>query len=78
MERNKTFYEGKCVTLDRQIDQLVHELYDLTPEEIAIVEDSGQYPERVHWRQERSFITRDDKLETGIDDLTPDCFSPEF
>jgi len=28
-------------TLDRQIDQLVYELYDLTPEEIAIVE-AGQ------------------------------------
>jgi len=28
--------------LDRQIDNLVYELYDLTPEEIAIVEGSGQ------------------------------------
>jgi hypothetical protein len=26
--------------LDRQIDNLVYELYDLTPEEIAIVEGS--------------------------------------
>ncbi len=31
-----------CATLDRQIDNLVYELYDLTPEEIAIVEGTGQ------------------------------------
>jgi hypothetical protein len=31
-----------CATLDRQIDNLVYELYDLTPEEIAIVEGAGQ------------------------------------
>jgi hypothetical protein len=37
-ERDRTFYESKCATLDRQIDSLVYELYDLTPEEIAIVE----------------------------------------
>ena len=37
-ERDKTFYESKCASLDRQIDNLVYELYDLTPEEIAIVE----------------------------------------
>lgn len=37
-ERDKTFYESKCATLDRQIDNLVYELYELTPEEIAIVE----------------------------------------
>ena len=41
-ERDKTFYENKCATLDRQIDQLVYELYDLTPEEIAIVETSSR------------------------------------
>jgi hypothetical protein len=41
-EGDKNFYESKCATLDRQIDSLVYELYDLTPEEIAIVEDSGQ------------------------------------
>ena len=41
-ERDKTFYENKCATLDRQIDNLVYELYDLTSEEIAIVEGSGQ------------------------------------
>jgi len=37
-EGDKNFYESKCATLDRQIDELVYELYDLTPEEIAIVE----------------------------------------
>jgi len=37
-ERDRTFYESKCATLDRQIDELVYQLYDLTPEEIAIVE----------------------------------------
>ena len=41
-EYDKTFYENKCATLDRQIDDLVYELYDLTPEEIAIVEEAGQ------------------------------------
>ncbi len=30
-----------CATLDRQIDNLVYELYDLTPEEIAIVEGAA-------------------------------------
>jgi adenine-specific DNA-methyltransferase len=41
-ERDKTFYESKCATLDRQIDNLVYELYDLTPEEIGIVESSDR------------------------------------
>ncbi len=41
-ERDKTFYESKCASLDRQIDSLVYELYDLTPEEIGIVEDEGR------------------------------------
>jgi hypothetical protein len=41
-ERDKTFYESKCATLDRQIDNLVYELYDLTPEEIAIVEGQSK------------------------------------
>ena len=40
--RDQTFYENKCATLDRQIDNLVYELYDLTPEDIAIVEGAGQ------------------------------------
>jgi hypothetical protein len=37
-ERDKSFYESKCATIDRQIDQLVYELYELTAEEIAMVE----------------------------------------
>jgi len=41
-EGDKNFYESKCATLERQIDSLVYELYDLTSEEIAIVEGSGQ------------------------------------
>jgi hypothetical protein len=41
-ERDKNFYENKWATLDRQIDNLVYELYNLTPDEIAIVEGGGQ------------------------------------
>lgn len=37
-DSDRNFYENKCAALDRQIDSLVYELYDLTPEEIAIVE----------------------------------------
>ena len=41
-ERDKTFYENKCATLDRQIDNLVYELYELTPGEIAIIEEGSK------------------------------------
>jgi hypothetical protein len=41
-EGDKNFYESKCATLERQIDSLVYELFDLTSEEITIVESSGQ------------------------------------
>lgn len=34
------FYASEGAALDNQIDALVYELYDLTPEEIAIVEES--------------------------------------
>jgi adenine-specific DNA-methyltransferase len=37
-ERDQTFYEHKCQHLNREIDRLVYELYDLTEEEIALVE----------------------------------------
>ena len=37
-DKDKTFYESKCNTLDRQIDRLVYELYGLTEEEVKIVE----------------------------------------
>jgi adenine-specific DNA-methyltransferase len=40
-DKDKTYYENKCAALDRQIDQLVYKLYDLTPEEIEIVEKSA-------------------------------------
>ncbi len=39
-DRDQTFYTNKCHALDRQIDKLVYELYELTPEEIALVEAS--------------------------------------
>lgn len=37
-EADKEYLEKKCSTIDRQIDQLVYELYGLTEEEIKIVE----------------------------------------
>ena len=37
-ESERTYLEDKCAGLDRQIDQLTYELYDLTPEEVALVE----------------------------------------
>ncbi len=39
-DKDKDFYTNKCAALDRQIDKLVYELYELTPEEIARVENS--------------------------------------
>jgi hypothetical protein len=39
--RDHKLYGNKCVTLDRQIDTLVYELYDLTGDEIKLVE-AGQ------------------------------------
>ena len=40
-DKDKTYYKRRCETLDRQIDQLVYELYGLTEEEIRIVEGEG-------------------------------------
>jgi hypothetical protein len=37
-DRDKTFYENKCAAINRQIDSLVYELYELTNVEIDIVE----------------------------------------
>ena len=37
-DKDKNYYEQKCNGLDRQIDNLVYELYGLTEEEIKIVE----------------------------------------
>jgi hypothetical protein len=42
LKPDKNFFESKCATLDRRIDQLVYERYELTPDEIAIVEGSGR------------------------------------
>jgi hypothetical protein len=41
-DKGKAYYESKCAALDRRIDSLVYELYGLTPEEIAIVEEAGR------------------------------------
>ncbi len=40
-DKDKDFYGNKCGALDRQIDALVYELYDLTPAEIKIVEETA-------------------------------------
>jgi hypothetical protein len=40
--REENSFPKQFSTLDRQIDNLVYELYDLTPEEIAIVERTFQ------------------------------------
>jgi hypothetical protein len=37
-DKDKTYYENKCASLDRQIDRIVYDLYGLTKEEIEIVE----------------------------------------
>ena len=42
MSKDKNFYKQKCDALDRQIDQLVYDLYGLTEEEIAIVEEAAE------------------------------------
>ncbi len=39
-DKDKTYYENKCISLDRQIDRLVYDLYDLTEDEIKLVEES--------------------------------------
>ncbi len=38
-DRDKTFYQDRCNALDRQIDKLVYQLYELNEEEIKIIED---------------------------------------
>jgi predicted RNA methylase len=40
-DKDKDFYGHKCDSLDRQIDQLVYELYGLTDEEVQIVEGNA-------------------------------------
>lgn len=36
----KTILQRQIAATDREIDQLVYQLYNLTPEEIALVENS--------------------------------------
>ncbi|MGQ0541392.1 MAG: hypothetical protein ACT4O9_06025 [Blastocatellia bacterium] len=38
-ERERDFWQGKCDTLERTIDEAVYKLYDLTPDEIKLVEN---------------------------------------
>jgi len=40
-EREKAALQNAVSATDRQIDELVYDLYGLTPEEIALVESSG-------------------------------------
>jgi hypothetical protein len=40
-DKDKAYYESKCNALDRQIDELVYDLYGLNKEEIAIVEQAA-------------------------------------
>jgi hypothetical protein len=39
-ESDKSYLNRKCETLNKQIDELVYQLYGLTEEEIKIVEGS--------------------------------------
>ena len=39
IESQKTYYEDKCNSLDRQIDDLVYELYGITDEERKIIKE---------------------------------------
>jgi hypothetical protein len=39
-DQDKSYYENKCASLDRQIDESVYKLYGLTDEEIGIVEEN--------------------------------------
>ncbi|MFL6228983.1 MAG: hypothetical protein ACJ741_09400 [Pyrinomonadaceae bacterium] len=41
-DRDRDHYESKCAALDRQIDELIDELYELTPEEVALVGASAE------------------------------------
>ena len=47
-DKDKTYYESKCASLDRQIDRLVYDLYGLTEDEINIVEGTIDYGQIKH------------------------------
>ena len=38
-DSGRTFYERFCTSLDTQIDDLVYQLYDITPDERRIIEE---------------------------------------
>lgn len=38
-DRDKSYYEGKCSSLDRQIDGFVYQFYSLDKDEIRLIED---------------------------------------
>ena len=40
-------FDADTSVLERQIDQMVYKLYDLTPKEIAIVEENDEYHPQV-------------------------------
>ncbi len=41
-DKDKTYYRSRCAALDRQIDRLVYGLYDLTEDQVRIVEESHE------------------------------------
>lgn len=41
-DKDRSYYEQKCATLDHQIDDLVYKLYDLTEAEIQMVEETAK------------------------------------
>ncbi|MGI8786968.1 MAG: hypothetical protein ACR2HG_04305 [Pyrinomonadaceae bacterium] len=40
-DKNKNYYQDKCSALDRQIDKLVYDLYDLDEAEREIVKGAA-------------------------------------
>jgi hypothetical protein len=40
--RTRTALTGEVARVERELDELVYKLYGLTPEEIKLVEESGQ------------------------------------
>jgi len=36
-DKDKDYFQGRCAVIDRQIDKLVYDLYELTDEERKIV-----------------------------------------
>jgi len=40
-DKDKNYYQDRCSAIDRQIDKSVYQLYDLTDDEIKIVEGAA-------------------------------------